>query len=87
MKLNILPKEPPRTVSQGSMFGAGVFSSTMVGVYGYVRAVNMEAASVKVELMNGVVLHSVRVPSREWIDETAPTVTGSVKKLLNLIRR
>lgn len=78
MKLNIVYKEPPQPSRQGAMFEAGVFTKTIVGTYGYVRSVSMKTATVSVELMNGVLLHSVRIPSRTWIDETADTVTGTV---------
>ena len=78
MQIHVVYQEPSKPARQGAMFGAGEFTKTMVGAYGYVRAQHMATGTVTVELLNGVLLHSVRVPSRTWIDETAPTVTGTV---------
>lgn len=78
MELTIQYTEPPTSARQGAMFGAGKFAATMVGVYGYVREHFIKTATVSVELFNGILLHSVAVPSRTWIDETAPNVTGTV---------
>jgi hypothetical protein len=78
MQLGIIYKEPPQSSRQGSLFGAGNFSKDMAGVTGYVRKHSMKTMTVSVELKNGIMLHSVRVPSKTWIDETAPTVTGTV---------
>lgn len=49
------------------MMGAGGFSSTISGAFGYVREHHAKLATVTVELMNGSILHSVAVPSREWV--------------------
>jgi hypothetical protein len=60
------------------MKGAGIFSDFIGGAFGYVTKHNLKTWTVDVQLMNGIIVHAVRTPSREWIDETADTVTGEV---------
>lgn len=69
MKIRFVPQ--PKAVPQSSMQGIGGFSSMIMGAFGYVRGHHIKTCSVRVELMNGTVLASVGLPSREWVCDTA----------------
>lgn len=61
---------------QSSLKGAGNFFSAVSGAFGYVRGLHPKYGTVKVELMNGIMLHSVRVAARGWVNETDANVSG-----------
>lgn len=70
--------EKPRAVDQSSM-SPPPFSHTFSGAFGYVREHFIKQAAVSVELRNGILLHSVAVPSRGWVsDVDENTSTGGV---------
>jgi hypothetical protein len=71
-------REPPQPTPQQSIHGAGHFSGFIGGALGYVRTHRIKECAVKVELLNGIMLHTVRVPSRGWVAEVANRVTGTV---------
>lgn len=72
MLTELIISPPPRAIPQSAMKGAGLFSSFIGGAFGYVRSHHVKQAAVTVELMNGIILHSVGVPSRlEWVANTA----------------
>lgn len=69
MRIRMIPQ--PKPIPLASMASANPFSGTIMGAFGYVRAHRIKTASVRVELLNGTILHSVGVPAREWVCDTA----------------
>lgn len=81
MNVSIIYRNPPEPTPQNALLGAGHFSGFIGGALGYVRAHHIELAAVKVELLNGMMLHTVRVPSRGWV---APMGSGDVTGTVDL---
>lgn len=74
-RLTIL--KPAEAVPQSSLEKTR-FASMFTAAFGYVRKINIKLASVKVELLNGMILHSVAFPSREWVVVDQGASTGTV---------
>ena len=56
-----------------------LFSPIISGAFGYVKEHFIGQAAVSVQLMTGIMLHSVAVPSREWVcDVDSSTSTGGL---------
>ena len=69
---------PPEEVRQSSM-SPRLFSPIISGAFGYVKEHFIGQAAVSVQLMTGIMLHSVAVPSREWVcDVDSSTSTGGL---------
>lgn len=68
----------PKEVHQSTM-NTPPFASMISGAFGYVKAHYIEQCAVSVQLLNGMMLHSVAVPSREWVcDIDSSTSTGGI---------
>lgn len=78
MNVHVIMREPPSRQPLASMQGAGTFSGFIGGSIGYVREQFIKNAAVKVELLNGIILHQVRVASREWVAVIDDEATGTV---------
>jgi hypothetical protein len=52
------------------MVNAGQFVDFVAGAFGYVSALKIAQASVSVTLLNGITIHEVGVPSKEWVCNT-----------------
>jgi hypothetical protein len=52
------------------MKGAGKFADYIGGALGYVTELLIAQSAVSVQLLNGITLHEVGVPSKEWVCNT-----------------
>lgn len=78
MNLNVIFRKRPQAIPQSQMIGAGLFSDFIGGALGYVRDHRVKEAAVKVELLNGIMLHNVGVPSRTWVAASGSKVSGGL---------
>lgn len=69
MRIRMIPQ--PKPIPLSSMISIDSFPGAIAGAFGYVRVHHIKTASVRVELVNGTILHSVGVPAREWVCDTA----------------